>query len=97
MTPEQLAQFEQMQRNQEEIMRFLNKLMSTETIPVEVQSAFETRLGGLRLTTSAKDPATETTTINESGSATKTALAVPDGFRSIRVEGGSTINIPYYN
>ena len=97
MTPEQLARFEQMERMMEEVMRFLNKLMSTETIPIEVQSAFASRLGGIRLSTSAKDPTTETTTINESGSATKTALAVPDGFRSVIVEGGSTINIPYYN
>ena len=62
-------------------------------IPVNVQKAFEARLGGIRLADSSHSG--ETVSVNESGSSSYLVAGPMNGFVETTING-VTIYIPYY-
>lgn len=96
MTPEQEAQFQQMQAELTELRAFVQSLKSSTTIPYDVDGAFRTRLGtDSDIVVSAKDVDSEDQSVNEGGSATYNVLKEPDGFLQVTISG-SVYYLPYY-
>lgn len=98
MTPEQLQQFNEMQRKIDELTQKLESFNNSTTFSFESDQAFRTRfrLNEIPLlTVSSKGSTSENQAVDEAGSATYSVLKAPDGFLQVPVNG-STYYIPIF-
>ncbi len=80
-----------------EVIKVLNSFSDSNTMPLELQRAIETRLGGFRTTLTTKPVADILKGVNEAGASSYSVAKAPDNIRAITIEGGVTVYIPTYN
>lgn len=102
MTPEQLAQFEQMQRTINEIKTFIDSFIVASSMPYEAEQSIRTRFQLERIDELAsidesdKVAGSENQTVNEAGSGSYFVLQPPVRWTKITVDGVEG-QIPTYN
>lgn len=92
MTPEQQAKLD-------ELYVFMQSLMASSTIPLDIERALRARLGLDNIPTAAvssKGADTEDVTVNEAGASSYPVMNDPVGFIQITI-GSTTYHIPYFN
>lgn len=79
----------------EDQQRFIDSLKFTDTIPLDVASAFKARAISQPINTSAKSSTSENQAVHEAGSANYDVLKPPDTFLQVFI-GGTTYYIPVF-
>lgn len=86
---------ENLQKQVNDLRKELNLLKGANTIPLDVQRAFEKRIGGMRLENSTHTG--ETKTVDEAGATTYTVMSPANGFlKVIHPTTGNYVEIPYF-
>ena len=99
MTPQEREQFEQMQKELQELRTFKRSLEAFGTIPLNVHKAFQKRLkvneDQTPLTLDPTNPL-QVKAVNEAGSSTYNVMSPADDFAFVTIDG-IRYNVPLFN